>query len=259
MGEKFFLGRVKEIWRYPVKSMLGEQVPRATIDLGGVEGDRVYALRDVHDSSLISAKRVAELFGFHARLARSGMLGIEFPDGVLMAYEAPGLDARLSKVLGRQVTLVRLDDSDVERIGMGATADSTEGEGYFETSAGFHDSSDIHLLTTAQLEHVRPLYPQGDWDRRRFRPNLLISSAEDAPGPTPGTIIQVGAAVCLEVIKACSRCVMTTHPQEDLPHDRQILATLARQTSNALGTLCRVTEAGAIAAGDEVWVTSSLI
>jgi uncharacterized protein len=257
MGERVLLGRVDEIWRYPVKSMLGEQTPRAAIDLDGMEGDRTYALRDATDSGLVSAKRVAELFGFHARLARSGMLGIEFPDGVLMAGNAPGLDARLTKVLGREVTLVRLGESGTERIKTGTTAASTEGEGYFETSAGFHDSSDVHLLTSAQLERARSLYPQGDWDRRRFRPNLLIRSDEPALAldPDPGAILEIGTSVRLEVKKGCTRCVMTTHAQEDLPQDRQILATLARETANVLGTLCSVTVVGDVAVGDEVWMT----
>lgn len=255
MGEKLFLGRVDEIWRYPVKSMLGERIPRVAIDLGGVEGDRVYALRDAADSGLISAKRFAEMFGFHARLARSGMLGIEFPDGVLMADNAPGLDARLSKVLGREVTLVRLGGSGIERIKTGTTADSTQGTGYFETAAGFHDSSDVHLLTTAQLERARSLYPQGDWDRRRFRPNLLISTDGATPDPEPGAVIQIGTSVRLEVARGCSRCVMTTHAQEDLPQDRQILATLARKSGNVLGTLCGVANTGEVTTGDEVWLT----
>jgi uncharacterized protein YcbX len=252
MGKRVVLGRIAEIWRYPVKSMLGERLQQTAVDAEGIEGDRRFALRSLADGSLVSAKRVPEMFDFHARLSRSGILGIEFPDGSLYAGDAPGLDVLLSQVLDRQVGLVEVGDSLVERIGMGASADTTEGEGQFETTHGFHDSADVHLLTTTQLEVARTIYPTGEWDRRRFRPNLFIES--DVTGDlAPGIVVGVGSEVRLEVVKGCSRCVMTTHPQEDLEKDPQILRTLARDLGNTLGTLTAVVETGMVAVGDEVW------
>jgi uncharacterized protein YcbX len=253
MEKRVVLGRITEIWRYPVKSMLGERLQQTAVNADGIEGDRRFALRVLSDGSLVSAKRVPEMFDFHARISRSRMLGIEFPDGSLHAGDAPGLDALLSRALGRQVTLAEVGDSFVERIGMGASADSTEGEGHFETTHGFHDSADVHLLTTAQLEVARALYPAGDWDRRRFRPNLFIESDVTGADLAPGIVIGVGQDLRLEVVKGCSRCVMTTHPQEDLEKDPQILRTLARGLGNILGTLTSVVETGTITVGDEVW------
>lgn len=239
-----------------MKSMLGESLAVATVTMSGIEGDRAFALRRT-DGALVSAKRVKEMFGFHARLSSSGVVGIEFPNGRLIAWGDPGIDAALSDALGFEVQLVERGDAGIERIAMGETSDTTEGEGEFHTATGFFDSTEMHLLSTRSLRAARSLYPEGDWDPLRFRPNILIDTG---PGSAfdieewSGRLVGVGGDAIFEIVKGCTRCVMTTHPQEGLPQDRHVLETLARHNRNTLGALARVAEQGAISVGDPVWL-----
>lgn len=248
------VGRVAEIWRYPVKSMLGEKLARAEVSRQGIADDRRFALLDIATGAIVSAKRISEMFGFQARVSDAGLVGIEFPSGYMTAIGAPLLDERLSKLLGRQVRVVdRKDEPVTVQILRGETADSTEGEGFFSTDEGFFDSSPFHVLTTAALGRGRSLEPEAEWDVRRFRPNVLIDGA--APESfEPGTRLEIGEDLRIEITKPCSRCVMTTHALDELPQDRRILATLAKQLGSNLGDLARIAEPGAISEGDAVRV-----
>ena len=60
------LGTVAALWRYPVKSLRGEALERVAIGPSGVPGDRAFALRDVRDGRILSAKRTAALLAFRA-------------------------------------------------------------------------------------------------------------------------------------------------------------------------------------------------
>lgn len=102
--------------RYPVTSMLGEPVPRATITERGVLGDRAYALLDAETGVIASAevpKRWADLLRFSARYVAEPLPGdppppveITFPDGSVLRSDDEGLDTALSGALGRDVRLI---------------------------------------------------------------------------------------------------------------------------------------------------------
>jgi uncharacterized protein YcbX len=185
------------------------------------------------------------------------MVGIEFPDGFLAVPGTEELDRRLSRVLRREVRVIPRPDGGTRRIKMGASADTTEGESSFETSHGFFDSAPLHLLTTSSLEAARRLHPTGTWDPRRFRPNLLVETPEETGFVWEGwrrRTLGIGAGLRVDLLRRCSRCVMTTHAQEELPADRDILRTIATQNQNLLGMLGAIVEAGGVAIGDEVWL-----
>jgi hypothetical protein len=126
------------------------------------------------------------------------------------------------------------------------------------TPGGFFDSAVVHLVTTATLEHLRTLYPGGMFDPRRFRPNLVIETAPSFSGDVErgwlGSVLSIGD-VSLELSTACERCVMTTAAQDELPHDRGILRTVARETGNEVGLYAAVRAPGRIALGDPVSLT----
>jgi uncharacterized protein YcbX len=98
----------------------------------------------------------------------------------------------------------------------------------------FFDLAAIHVLTTATINRLRELYPQGRFEVRRFRPNI------------------VGDDVVLEITDHCPRCVMTTLPQEDLPKDSGILRTAARHNEVHVGVYGEVRRGGRIQRGDTV-------
>lgn len=283
-------GRISEIGRFPVKSMLGESPVSVTVDESGIAGDRVHALIDSESGKVASAKdprRWAGLLRLRATYIDSAAVGapiaIELDDGAVVRSDAPDVDERLSAAIGRPVRLVAAppegasyDDvwPDIEGL---APADFIEGTKTSATDDGlsvstlpvgllapgtFQDLAPITLLTTASLRAGARLHPGGRWDPRRFRPNLLVDVDGEGfvENDWAGCRLEIGAAV-LEVTVAAPRCVMTTLAQEELPADREILRTLARNNRldvsgmgvfTCLGMYASVVQGGAFSVGDEV-------
>jgi uncharacterized protein YcbX len=119
-----------------------------------------------------------------------------------------------------------------------------------------HDLSVVHLLTTATIDRLRALFPEGRFEVRRFRPNIVVSTEPDAHGFAEndwiGHTVTVGGEVRLRVTGPCPRCVMTTLPQGDLPRDTGILRTAARHNESNVGVYADVIAGGTIRRGDPV-------
>ena len=236
---------VRRIYRYPVKSMLGEFLQEAAVDEKGVAGDRAYAVVDAEQGTVASAKlprRWAGLLDLRATYLEPPALGeppppivITFPDGSTRQSDDEGIDGALSAALGSPVRLV----SGVHEHTMPYQATDAEGTVIDTEKAGtigrlgpadrFFDLSALHVLTTATLEHLRKLEPAADFDERRFRPNLMLD-----PG-TPGFVENDWVGKVLEherlrivVARRAGRCVMTTLAQGGFGLDRLTLKTIAR-------------------------------
>ena len=105
----------------------------------------------------------------------------------------------------------------------------------------FFDYSAVHILTTATVNRFRELYPTGQFEMRRFRPNIVVSPDGDErdfiENQWLGSLVTIGAETQLSIIDPCPRCVMTTLPQADLPHDPDILRTVGQHNRVASVTL----------------------
>ena len=248
-------GRVTEIWRHPVKSMRGERVEETSVGALGVDGDRRFGVLDVERGSVLSAKRAPALFLCASRYDEAGDVNVTLPDGTTFG-SGPDLDAALSALIGRPVSLVAAEDHSEALIQMAAEDTSTEGESteWPAPPGTVFDASPIHFLTTSTLRRYRELYPQGDFDARRFRANFVLDTGDGARFVEEAWIgreIRVGDAE-LHVTKGCSRCVMTTLEQPGLERDRMILRTVARENHNNLGVRAIVTRSGRVAVGDSM-------
>jgi uncharacterized protein len=116
----------------------------------------------------------------------------------------------------------------------------------------------VHLVTTATLDELRSLYPAGRFEPRRFRPNVIVAKPPEAEGFVEngwvGREIAIGPEVRLRVTMTTGRCVMTTLPQGDLPHDRGILKTAVQYNDAAVGVYAEVLSGGPVRRGDTVTV-----
>lgn len=233
--------RVHALWRYPVKSMLGERLERARVGDDGVDGDRVWAVRDAVSGNVLSAKRVPQLLAARA-VRRPGAVAIRLPDGTCFYAGTEDADAALTTWLARAVRLATPT---------GGARPMIEGEdGLFGGRPGaFMDSSPIHLITTGTLQRLRALAP-ADFDARRFRPNVLIDTDDDEQ-TWVGRTLRIGD-LRMAVTKPCRRCVMTSVEQDDLPHAPGVLSTVARDAQNTVGVYARVAAPGVATAGDEM-------
>ena len=119
----------------------------------------------------------------------------------------------------------------------------------------------MHLLTTATLDRLRGLYPQGRFEVRRFRPNIVVETAnverDFLENGWIGQVLAIGDSVRLSVTGPCPRCVMTTLPQGDLPKDTGILRTAAQHNRANIGIYASVLEAGTVRRGDSVRLESA--
>ena len=269
------LGSIVSLWRYPVKSMLGEELNAAEVTERGLLGDRAYALVDSADGKVASAKnprKWPQLFDCRAALADAPRAGVKappvritLPDGTIVNSEQPGVDQIFSKVLKREVKLSALPDVRT------ATAEEywpdIEGLDHRDTvtdfglpEGTFFDCALVHLLTTATLDRLRELYPQGRFEVRRFRPNIVVETANErdfVENAWIGQVLAIGDSVRLGVTGPCPRCVMTTLSQSDLPKDPGILRSAAQHNRANVGIYASVLEGGTVRRGDSVRLESA--
>ncbi len=264
------LGSVVSLWRYPVKSMMGEELNAAEVTDRGLLGDRAYALRDPSNGKVVSAKyprKWAKLFDCRAAFAESPRAGektppvrITLPNGSIVASEQRDLNKLLTDALGREVTLATTapDTPSLEEYWP-----DMEGLAHRETvteeampAGTFFDLAVVHVLTTATIDRLRELYPQGRFEVRRFRPNVVVqpASAEKdfVENAWVGHTLVIGGDVRLNVTGPCPRCVMTTLPQGDLPRDPGILRAAAQHNQVNVGVYAAVLRGGTIRRGDPV-------
>src|SRR5919197_4631426 len=120
----------------------------------------------------------------------------------------------------------------------------------------FFDCAVVHVLTTATLDRLRELYPEGRFEVRRFRPNVVVETADGAKDFVEndwiGRTLAIGDAVRLKITDPCPRCVMTTLPEGDLPKDPGILRTAAQYNQVHVGVYASVLRGGRVQRGDAV-------
>lgn len=264
------VGSVVSLWRYPVKSMMGEELTVTDVTERGLLGDRAYALMDLATGKVASAKnpqKWEKLFDFRAAFVEppSGARGlppvrITLPDGTVLTSDQQGLDKLLAKVFGREVTLKTRAPKTPS---LEEYWPDMEGLAHRETVTDepmppgtFFDLAAVHLLTTATIDHLRELYPQGRFEVRRFRPNIVVQPTPGEKGFVEdgwiGQTLAIGEAVRLSITGPCPRCVMTTLLQGDLPGDPGILRTAAQHNRANVGVYAAVVQGGTIRRGDPV-------
>jgi len=228
------VGSVRELWRYPVKSMRGECMDCLDVAAAGVAGDRAYALRDA-EGRLGSGKRTARfgridgLLELESRYAGE-QLEILLPDGDVIEGRRPDIDAVLSARLGQAVTLVH-------------------------AHGGEHlDDAPVHLLSTSGLAWLSAALPASRIDARRFRPNLVIDTPGDRPAEPAwtGRTLRIGETLTLSVIGPTERCGMVALGQGELPRDPAVLRAITQQAGLCFGVYARVAAPGRVCVDDAV-------
>jgi uncharacterized protein len=232
--------RVLELWRYPVKSLQGERLDEADFGPEGIAGDRQWALFDRDTGFGLTARRVPELLFAAGRLRADGGVEVVLPDGTVTTD-----DSTISAWLGRPVTLraagsapgrPRYESPDDD------LADTPSRWHDWQGAPGaFHDNADgrVSLVTTGTL---------GDWDRRRFRSNVVLDGAGE--GGLSGSRVRIGGVV-LDVGDPIPRCVMVTRPQPGgIARDTAVLKTIHRERGGDLAVAALVHTPGTARTGD---------
>jgi uncharacterized protein YcbX len=222
---------VLELWRYPVKSLLGERLEAIEVEARGLQGDRRFAVTD-RNGKIGSGKTsrrfrlLPGLFDLRARMEGERAL-VTLPYGRELHVGDPLLDRFLSARYGDDLRLAE------------------------ESRVSHHDAAPLHLLTTASLCWLQARLPASEVDRRRFRPNILldVDGCELVEDGWVGHRFALGSAV-VRIRERAERCVMTTNRQDELPQDPAILAAVTKLNDVCLGVFATVEEPGTIRVGD---------
>ncbi len=281
------LGKVDSIFRYPVKSMMGEKIEETCVTSNGVLGDRVWAVRDEVRGGIRGAKKIPQLMQLSAACIvepteyGSDPAAVTLADGEVIRTDDQNINARLSQALDHKVTIWPImpkeqldhyrrgapDSDDLEtelRQVFGRTADEPlpdlsifppEILEYESPPGTYFDAFPLLILSKKSLAAMNQRQPASIFDRKRFRPNLLIedfNSVGDFPEEAwEGFRLKVGSAV-LKAEVVCPRCVVTTHGFEKLPKDPSIMRGLVKENNGNLGLYASVEEAGKISEGDKI-------
>ncbi len=269
---------VATLWRYPVKSMMGEELNGAEITAGGLLGDRSYALVDVETGKVISAKnpkKWPDFFTYRATFTSPPTqdslqpLWITLPDGTVLRSDQSDINEKLSQFLGHKVVLQTQSPKDAKLEQFWPEYEGEANEVSNEAVAGdapqgtFFDYAALHLLTTSSIEAMQHHYPEGRFEARRFRPNIMVDTSGQkgfVENDWVGKVIKLGDTLRLQVTDPCPRCVMPTLAQGDLPQDNGIfkngiaknkpMVPFAGKELPSVGVYARVLTPGWVKRGD---------
>jgi uncharacterized protein YcbX len=243
------------LWRYPVKSLQGEQLTEVDIDGDGVRGDRSWGIRDSVTGRILTGRREPRLLLAAARLVEDGQPEITLPNGEHLIGTGPQTNAALSGWLERPVSLEAAGDSPAARAEFfaDATDDTSPAIEWTMPSGRFVDAMPLLVLTTASLRAGAELHAAGNWDIRRFRPNLLIDIDADRwiEDSWCGRTLHIGT-VAVVPAQPCVRCTMVTRPQPGLERDLDIYRTLSRYHDGTFGVWTQVHTSGRASVGSTV-------
>ncbi|MFD1707719.1 MOSC domain-containing protein [Siminovitchia sediminis] len=264
--------QVASLWRYPVKSMMGEEMNACDITEKGLFGDRVYGVVDRETGKLANAKNPKKwpnMFRYRAAFIEPPKLGKPFPpvrviapNGQTVASSDDNADKVLTESFQRAVTLSSPSPDAIEFEGyVPEEIEELDNRGSIFTrqSPGetFFDIGKIHIITTSTIDALRSLTPNSRVEPRRFRPNIILETPNEQgfiEQEWVGKTLTIGNKVQLKIVQPTKRCVMTTLAQGDLPKDINILRTLAKENDGNFGVYADIIQPGPVKIGDTVQV-----
>lgn len=282
------LGSLQALYRYPVKSMLGERLESVEVTERGLLGDRAFAVVDRTDGKIASGKhprkwrRLVELGATYVD-GPASPVAISFPDGTTVRSDGD-IDAALSSFLERDVALIgQAEDGQameevwppieglappevVEAISGGRR---DEGEPVSDIPIAsmappgtLFDLTTLSMMTTATLARLRELAPDSNFDVGRYRPNLLVSvdGVGFVENDWVGATLSLGGSIEARVDLPTMRCVMTTLARDGLAADRGSLQAIARHNRIEVfggrwacaGVYGTITSSGHLSIGDAI-------
>jgi uncharacterized protein YcbX len=238
------IGLIKAIFRYPVKSMAGEQLDTASLGWHGIDGDRRFAFRRIADQGgfpWLTASRMPELILFKPLCRDLGggdrlPTHVRMPEGKILELRDEELRAEIARLHGAEVELMQLDQ-------------------------GVFDKASVSLITLAtslqiEMESGRNL------DIRRFRPNIFIETYGNEPFEEDhwvGKVMSFGEDAeggAVSVTLRDKRCVMINLDPETAQSDPSVLKSVVRLNQNNAGVYGTVVRTGDLSIGQKVYLRS---
>lgn len=289
-------GTVAQIWRFPVKSMGGEQLQESVVGPRGLHADRMWAVRDLELDAVTTARRLPALLLCTARFEAEppprvgpgdvAHVVVTLPDGTeVSSRDGARLDAALSDLVDTRVTLVPLPPLHDKAAYRGVLASQKDLRKQFGVADGeplpdlsmfpvrklaelavyatpvgtFADAYPVHVLTTSSLRTIAEHAGAAEVDVRRFRPTLLVDGAPDGLVEQAwlGGTLRVGEVELRAEIPTV-RCTVPLREQAGgLPADPAVAKAVSRVGDRCLGVYAETTRAGVVRVGDPVSVAAA--
>lgn len=271
--------RVRELYRYPVKSLVGEALTEAAVSASGFAGDRLWAFRDTGRDEIATAKRSPLLLQISARSLEGGQALLRLPAGQSVRTDSPDCAEIISAFIGRPQKLYpQRPASDTAHYARAAVAPEQMEASIRETLAllpdeplpdfskfpaelflnstvpgTYYDGAVIHIILASEMQRLQNTLLGVAVNAMRFRPNIVL---DDLGAPLSSTDLigkkmQIGE-VAISIDYMVPRCSMTTHQQGDLAKAPEIMRALVRDWQNNFGVYGSVVHPGRVAIGDPV-------
>lgn len=273
---KTTIGNIKEIWRYPIKSVGGEELDAVYVDENGIWGDRIFAFKENKTDLIVSAKhpkKWGKLIECKASYANN-KLSFTLRNDAKKILTNNEIEAAVRSLCAHEVSLVKQSrinetrEADRSPLGELGTVINKETLATASKEGHFFDYAPLHIITTATIKQFEKLYPQGNFNVKRFRPNIVIDTKDQIgfiENDWIGKTICIGNKLNIKIIEPCPRCVMTTIEQGSIQKDLNILRTIVgyntfsssiegekRQFSGVLGVYGKVVKNAELSLEDEV-------
>jgi hypothetical protein len=236
-----YVGRVRAVYRYPVKSMRAESLLEAQVGWYGIDGDRRYAFVRADSPGgfpWLTGREVPEMVRYVSRYSdpahvKESPVVVINPAGQELPLESPELLEELSRAWRGPLHLIHLN-------------------------TGCHDAMPLSLVSTASVEALGQEVGL-ELDPRRFRPNLLVEPAGGVPFGEDewiGSTIQIGegaAAARVRIDRQNQRCAMINIDPETAQRDPRVLKTLVRTRDECMAVYGSTEQPGLIRSGDPIY------
>ena len=206
---------VAELWRYPVKSLKGEQIQEAQITSNGIPGDREIVVLN-SAGRIVTSRTRPKLLGLNGRLGADGIPTI---NGI--KWDSAEAGELVNQAVGGEVRLVQLPQPQA------------------------FDVLPLLIATDGATQFL-------NIDRRRLRPNILLANVAGlTERDWPGRTVKIGD-VRIQAVKLRSRCVMTTYDPDTQEQDKSVLIKIIRDLDGTTALDCSVIQPGVIRVGEAV-------
>ena len=256
------IGRVESLWRYPVKSMRGEEIEQAYIGFAGVYGDRLFAFKSSGSSPALpylTGREQEQMllyqpkFRYRERAAQPPnldeaeagapglnpavadpedlILDVEAPSGKTIAVDDPALISMLREGISEEhaLTLVRSERS----------------------------MTDCRPLSLFSVNTLRQLNEElgVDLDKRRFRANIYMDLEDQvgfAENAFVGKTLQIGSKAVFSILERDPRCKMITLDPDTAEPNPDILRQVVTAHNGTAGVYAAVLVEGTVRLGDDI-------
>jgi uncharacterized protein YcbX len=233
------IGRIRGIYRYPVKSMAGERMTSAQLGWHGLEGDRRLAFRRsgvITGMPWLTAGKLPSLVTYVPLRDGEDVLPsrVRTPNGEELELRGDALRAEIEAAHGAPVELMQLNN-------------------------GIFDDGALAIITTGSIDTVTGEAGVGN-DPRRFRPNLLIETPDGAPFPEDswvGQRLRIGEGEDAPAVAVCTRdvrCAMLNLDPDTGVQDPRLLKTAVRLNQNCTGVYATTIRTGMVRVGDVLYL-----